>query len=135
MVLINSANFKYSSISAGSMTKLWAIGAIILCSVFTACGQLFFKLGAMALPELLTNWQILAGFVSSGLGMVLFIFAMQGGEVSVVYPLLATSYIWTNLFAIFLLGEHVGLWKWVGVGGIILGISLIGFGSRRKHGN
>ena len=116
------------------MSKLLAICAMIVCSMFTASGQLFFKLGAMRLPIFLTNWQILAGFVCSGLGMLFFIFAMQRGELSLVYPILSTSYIWTNLYAIFLLGEQVGFWKWAGVAGIIIGISLIGFGSG-KHGD
>ncbi len=117
------------------MSKFWAIGAMIVCSMFTASGQLFFKLGAMALPALLTNWQILAGFACAGFGMLLFIFAMNHGELSLVYPILATSYIWTNLFAIFLLGEHVSFFRWAGVLGIVIGVSLIGLGSGGKNGN
>lgn len=117
------------------MSKLLAIAAMVCCSLFTSMGQLFFKLGAMALPVLLTNWQILAGFICSGFGMLLFIFAMRHGELSLVYPILATSYIWTNLFAIFLLGEQVGFFKWVGVAGIVIGVSLIGLGSEGNYGN
>ena len=117
------------------MSKSLAIAAMVFCSMFTSMGQLFFKLGAMALPVLLTNWQILAGFICAGFGMLLFIFAMRHGELSLVYPILATSYIWTNLFAIFLLGEHVSFFKWAGVAGIVIGVSLIGLGSGGNYGN
>lgn len=113
-------------------TKLWAMGLMLCCSVFTAIGQLFFKFGAMLLPAIFTNWQILAGFVSLGIGMLFFILALRGGEVSVLYPFLATSYIWTNMLAILFLAEQIVLLKWVGVAGIVLGISLIGWGS--NHG-
>ena len=113
-------------------TKLWAIGAILLCSLFTASGQLLFKLGAMRLPAILTNWPILAGFTSLGIGMILFVTAMRGGELNVIYPILATSYLWTNAFAMTVLNEQVGILKWSGVAIIIIGISFIGVGSRKN---
>lgn len=83
----------------------------------------------MLLPELLTNWQILAGFVSAGIGMLFFVTALRLGALNVLYPVLATSYIWINLLALFFLGEKVGFLKWVGVFSIVVGISYIGWGS------
>ena len=114
-------------------TKGWAIGLMFLCTIFTAVGQLFYKLGANNLPEIWTNWQLFIGFFSYGLGLLLFLLAMRGGEVSVLNPIIATSYIWTNILAMLYLGEIISPLKWLGSLGIMVGISLIGLGS--KHDN
>ncbi len=115
-------------------TKGRAIVIMIFCTVFTAIGQLFYKLGANLLPAIFTNWQLFVGFASYGFGLMLFLLAMRNGEVSVLYPIIATSYIWTNILAIIYLNEQVSPMRWVGSAAIIVGISLIGFGSR-KNGN
>ena len=113
------------------MTKLWAIGLMLGCALIAAVGQLFYKLGAMLLPALLTNWQLIIGFFCYGVGFLLFMTAMKGGEVSVLYPFLASSYIWTNILALMFLGESVTALKWLGSAGIVIGISLIGLGGKK----
>jgi len=112
-------------------TKLWAFGAMLCCAVFAAVGQLFFKLGAMVLPAIFTNWQLVVGFSTYGIGLLFFLLAMRGGEVSVLYPVLATSYVWTNILATIYLGESITLLKWIGSLGIVIGISFIGFGGKK----
>jgi drug/metabolite transporter (DMT)-like permease len=115
-------------------TKGWAIFLMIFCTVFTSVGQLFYKMGSSKLPEIFTNWPLFVGFACYGLGFILLLAAMRGGEVSVLYPIIATSYIWTNFLAMFYLGEHVTVTGWVGSAVIVLGVSLIGYGSA-KHAN
>jgi len=110
--------------------KWWAFLAMLCCAVFAAIGQLFFKLGAMALPALFTNWQLFIGLLCYGFGLFLFVLAMRGGDVSVLYPVLASSYILTNILAIFFLNEQISVLSWAGIAGIILGISLIGWGEK-----
>jgi len=113
------------------MTKLWAIGLMIVCAIVTSTGQLFYKLGAAQLPTvILTNWQIWTGLFCYGFAMLLFMLAMKGGEVSVLYPILATAFIWANIFSMIFLGENINTMKWIGSAGIVLGISLLGIGSR-----
>jgi len=104
---------------------------MLACTIFTALGQLFYKFGANNLPEIWTNWQLFVGFILYGIGLVLFLLAMRGGDVNVLYPIIATSFIWTNLLAITYLSESVPLLKWIGSLGIMVGISLIGIGSRK----
>ena len=69
-------------------TKWSAIVIMFFCTIFTAVGQLFYKLGANLLPAIFTNWQLFAGFASYGLGLVLFLLALRGGEVSVLNPII-----------------------------------------------
>jgi drug/metabolite transporter (DMT)-like permease len=115
-------------------TKARAIVIMFFCTVFTAIGQLFYKLGANLLPAIFTNWQLFAGFASYGLGLALFLLALRGGEVSVLYPIISTSYIWTNILAVVFLAESISPLRWAGSFVIMIGISLIGIGGK-KNGN
>ena len=63
-------------------------------------------------------------------GGILIIVALRGGEVSVLYPIIATSYIWVSFLSIYFLGEVMNAYKWLGVISIIAGIALIGYGSK-----
>ena len=62
------------------------------------------------------------------------ILSLRGGEVSVLFPIIATSYIWVSFLSVFFLGEKMSFFRWLGVVSIVLGISLIGYGSD-KHNN
>jgi drug/metabolite transporter (DMT)-like permease len=115
-------------------TKGWAVALMIFCTAFTSVGQLFYKMGAQLLPALFTNWPLFVGLVSYGIGFLLMMAALRGGEVSVLYPIIATSFIWTNILATIYLSEHVAAFGWAGNAIIVLGVSLIGYGSA-KHAN
>ncbi len=65
-----------------------------------------------------------------GFSTLMFIPALKFGELSVLYPLVATTYIWTSLFAIKFLGEKMNFLKWLGVLVILIGVSFIGVGGR-----
>ncbi len=107
---------------------------MIFCTAFTSVGQLFYKMGAQLLPAIFTNWPLFIGLVSYGIGFLLMMAALRGGEVSVLYPIIATSFIWTNILATVYLGEHVAAFGWAGNAIIVVGVSLIGYGSA-KHAN
>jgi len=67
------------------------------------------------------------------LGAVLMITAFKGGEVSVLYPIVATSYIWVSLMSAYFFGDSLTLLRWAGVFVIITGIVFIGVGSKEKE--
>ena len=75
------------------------------------------------------NWKLILGgsiYIISG---VITIIAFKGGELSVLYPLVATIYIWTLIFSIFFLKEKMNIYKWLGILAIVLGVIFIGLGS------
>ncbi len=111
-------------------TKLWAIGLVLLCALMTGFAQLFFKIGANKLPLIFFNWPIIIGLAIFATEAVLFVIAYRGGDVSVLFPTFATSYIWVSLVSKYFLLESLNLFKWVGIITIILGISIIGKGSK-----
>lgn len=113
-------------------TQLWAMGLVILAGFLGSMGPIMLKKasGKISLNpiKLLKNYHLLAGFGFYGLGTVLFIPALRGGELSVLYPLAAVTYIWVCLWSSFLLKEKMSSLKWLGILFIIIGVSLIGIG-------
>jgi len=111
------------------MTQLWAMGLVIAAAVLGALGQLNFKLGSdnlsLKIRDLLRNRYLFIGVILYGISTVMFIVALKGGELSVLYPLVATSYIWTILLAKKVLNEKINVYKWAGVAMIMLGVVFI----------
>ena len=58
-------------------------------------------------------------------GTVLFIPALRGGDVSVLYPLISTQYIWASFWSVKWLGARMNGLKWIGIALIIGGVTLI----------
>ena len=118
-------------------THWWAIVLIIATTIFVTIAQYFFKIAAeltyvFTYPEILSLWPLLAGFVSYGIGAVLMIAGFKGGEVTVLYPIVATSYVWVVLMAAFVFGESLTALKIIGSLVLVLGISFVAFGSKQK---
>ena len=61
------------------------------------------------------------------IGLVFMLKALQLGELSVVYPVLATSFIWVSLLSpLFFPADRMTAKKWLGVAVIVVGVTLIG---------
>jgi hypothetical protein len=48
-----------------------------------------------------------------------------------VYPFVALSFIWVSIASIFIFGEIMLLINWIGIVAIILGVTIIGYGSSK----
>ena len=105
---------------------------VILCTLITSAAQLLWKSGASTLPAISASGiaSIAAGFFLYGIGAGLLVYALTGGDLVVLYPMIATSYIWVNLFAWVLFGEQPSIIKWVGIVSIIVGLAFIGRGEQ-----
>lgn len=118
-------------------TQRRAILMMIACTIFTSAGQLLWKHGVqrIQLNNLLTffNAPIVLGFLSYGVGALLMLLAFQRGELSVLFPVIATSYVWVSLLSPrFFLTDFMNGWKWAGVLTILVSVSLLGLGRTKK---
>lgn len=119
-------------------TKLWAVILILFISVINALAQVFLKFGANAIDfsslySIIIDYNLWIGifiYCIAGVGMI---FAFRGGEVSLLYPLLASAYIFTLLFSKIFFNEALTSHKLIGVGIIIIGVILLGIGSKRNE--
>jgi len=59
----------------------------------------------------------------------MFIPALKGGDLSILYPFVSVTYVWVALLSVRFLGEKMNKFKWIGIAMIILGVSFIGIGS------
>lgn len=108
---------------------------MLASSFFVSIAQLFYKSGASRLElnigSLLRNWPLAAGVLSYGLALVLMLEAYKRAPLTLLYPMIAASYIWVVLLAAAIFQDEVISRSTVGgVLLIVLGISLIGAGSR-----
>jgi len=117
-------------------TKLWAICLVLLCTLFTSVGQLFLKLGsktALLDFSLLANYYLIIGIALYLVSALMLVIALKGGELSVLYPFIATSFIWVSFLSVRFLGEAMNSWKWLGIFVIIIGVSFVGIGSKKRR--
>lgn len=114
-------------------TQLWAIGLVISATLIGAFGPILLKKASAKrlsnLKSLAANYHLFGGVALYAIGTLLFIPALKGGELSVLYPFVALSYIWISLLSVRFLGEKMNRLKWLGIALIIIGVSFIGIGS------
>ncbi len=108
----------------------WKILLITAVAAFIgSIGQLEFKQGANNLQWdiklLLTNYHLIIAIAVYCLSTLLYVYALNKENLSILYPIIATSYIWTMIFSKIFLKEQVGLTGWAGVFFILLGVALI----------
>lgn len=117
-------------------TKLWAVALVVLCTLFTAFGQFFYKLGAHApmssFYAIVTNYAIIAGLALYGVASVLLVISLKHGELSLLYPFISLSFIWVLLISVIFFSETLQLIHWSGILIIMMGISLIGYGKEHE---
>ena len=115
-------------------TKFWAIALMVITTLFTSVAQVFYKTGADKLSfdilAIITNVPIIIGLMLYVIGAVLMIIALRGGELSVLYPIIATSYIWVGILSFFIFNEALNLLRWSGISAIFFGVVFIGLGSK-----
>lgn len=73
--------------------------------------------------SLFTNFHLIVGVLMYMISTLIYIYVLSRGQLSTIYPIIATSYIWTLLFAMTFLNEQVNLINWVGAFLILIGIT------------
>ncbi len=99
-----------------------SFGAVLLNS---GAARLAFNIRAR-----LTNWRLASGIAIYLLSFVFFVQGMRHGELSVLYPLVALGYLWTVLWAKLFFGEPLTWGKFIGLGMILVGISVLFLGNK-----
>ena len=114
-------------------TELWAIGLVLAATLVGAFGPILLKKASekklSKISSLIRNYHLMGGVALYGVGTVLFIPALKGGDLSVLYPFVSLTYVWVSLLSVKFLGEKMNRMKWLGILSIIIGVSLIGLGS------
>ena len=112
------------------MAELMSIVMVLISSIVGALGAIMLKLASnkfgFSLSGTILNKALIGGIVLYGLSTLIFVPALRGGELSVLYPIASTLYIWTALFSAVILSEKMNKYKWIAILLIVLGVSLVG---------
>lgn len=116
-------------------TSFASIAYVAVAALFGSVGQIFYKYAANATSDVHSfffNPYLYLGGFAYALGLVLMLKALRRGELTVVYPVMATSFIWVSLFSPLLFNaDRMSPSKWTGIAIIILGVTLVGKGRKR----
>ena len=118
-------------------TEPIAIFIVLFCTILGAIAQILLKMGSNYLVQsgfsnILHNYWLLCGYTCYALSALLLIIALKKGELSVLYPIIATSYVWVIFLSpLFFSTDSVNSLKIAGVLSIIAGVSIIGLGANK----
>ncbi len=111
-------------------TTFSSILLALLSSFIGSFGAIYIKKGTSSFgfshQNLFRNFSLIMGVCIYGISAIIFIFALKNGEISMIYPLAATSYIWITVLSRFFLHEKITQQKIFAILFIILGASIIG---------
>lgn len=105
---------------------------VLFASVVGSFGAVFLKMGAMRLNKNLlsfVNSRLIIGVALYLLSSVIYALGIKGGQLSVLYPMVALGYIWTLLWAKLFFQEPLTRYKIAGLGLILVGVFFVGLGS------
>ena len=102
---------------------------VLFCAFLGSAGQILFKLASKDFTlnpwSWVKNYKFLIGVFLYAISAILFVWCLKQGNLSILYPLIATSYIWVSIFSFFILKEPFPVIKWLGIGLIIAGIIFV----------
>lgn len=109
---------------------------VLLCTVFGAAAQLLIKAGAGSLPHvsgvmpnliaMAMNSRLLAGYSLYGISTILLIVALRHGELSLLYPVIALTYVWVAILSVIVFHEYLNPLRLAGVAVIVAGVAVLG---------
>jgi drug/metabolite transporter (DMT)-like permease len=125
-----------------TLTRGESIALVVGCTFIGAAAQIMMNIGAKGLPPLsveairanpliVMNAGLFAGLSLYGVFTLLLIFALRDGELSVIYPIIALTYVWVAFLSVVLFHEQLNPFKACGVIVIVLGVAILGRGRGR----
>jgi len=107
---------------------------VVLGSLIGSLGAVGLKAGTrhleMNVMSLVTNWRLAGGVALYVLSSVFFVFGLRHGELSVLYPLVSLSYVWTVFWSRAFFGESITRGKLYALALILVGVTLLGWGKQ-----
>jgi multidrug transporter EmrE-like cation transporter len=112
------------------------VALVFCCTILGAAAQILMKTGAnhMAQPGLLgmaTNLPLMGGYCLYGISTLLLVVALKDGELSLLYPVIALTYVWVTVLSFLIFHDHFTAWKLAGIVLIVSGVTALGKGGKR----
>ena len=105
---------------------------VFVAGIIGSFGAVFMKLAAKRVTSNIlsfVNSRLILGVTLYLVSTVIYLSALKGGQLSVLYPMVALGYIWTLLWSKIFFQESMSGAKFAGLGLIVVGVVLVGMGS------
>ena len=124
------------SVARGMTERQRSILLVVTCTVIGAAAQMLIKSGASALPHvhgflanvlaMAASPHLVAGYSLYGVSTVLMVVALKHGELSMLYPIIALTYVWVAILAVVVFHESLSPLRLAGVIVIVAGVAVLG---------
>ena len=112
---------------------------VVACTLIGAAAQVLIKLGAAQLSHasliatflsIFTVPTLFFGYCLYGLFAVMMVYALRHGELSILYPVIALTFVWVSILSAMIFHEVMNPIKIAGIAIIIAGVAVLGLGSK-----
>ncbi len=112
-----------------------AIGLVFVCTVLGAAAQILLKAGAddhhssgavELIVAIFQNWKLFVGYACLGLSTVVLMIAFKYGELSLLYPVIALTYVWVAGLSVLIHKEVVNGFRLAGLVLVVVGVAILG---------
>ena len=109
------------------MNPTTPIFMVLISSFVGAIGAFFLKRAStyLNIKTFFKSKNLIIGLILYSVSSIIFIIALKYGELTLLYPLVSTTYIWTLIISNKFLGEKIHKKNWLGILIIIIGVWLI----------
>ena len=83
------------------------------------------------LMGILTDVPLICGYSFYGLSTVLLVLALKDGELSLLYPVIALTYVWVTGLSFLVFHDTINPFKLTGIVIIVIGVAVLGKGGKR----
>jgi multidrug transporter EmrE-like cation transporter len=116
-------------------SRAQSMALVFCCTVLGAAAQMLMKVGLSHLSQpglmgYLTSLPLLGGYCLYGMNTVLMVFALRDGELSILYPIIALTYVWVTVLSVVFFHEALNVFKLLGVAVVVLGVAVMGRGGK-----
>jgi multidrug transporter EmrE-like cation transporter len=80
---------------------------------------------------MIANLPLMGGYCLYGISTVLLVIALKDGELSLLYPVIALTYVWVTVLSFLIFHDQINRWKLLGIALIVSGVVVLGKGGRR----
>ena len=124
---------KISEPVAAPTTRTRGVTLVFFCTILGAAAQVFMKTGANSITHpgltgILTSLPLMTGYCLYGLSAVLLVVALKHGQLSLLYPVIALTYVWVTILSVLIFRETMNPFKILGITVIVLGVCVLGRG-------
>jgi len=116
-------------------SRAQSMALVFCCTVLGAAAQMLMNVGLShpsqpGIMGYVTSLPLLGGYCLYGLNTVLMVFALRDGELSILYPIIALTYVWVTILSVVFFHEALNFFKLLGVAVVVMGVAVMGRGGK-----